>query len=45
MLGFPENTGAAQIDCTSAFLQVVAVLYTGAFTLIKPFCKRCKLNV
>ena len=43
MLAFSEHTGEAQIDCASAFLQVVAVLYVGAFTLIKSLCKKCKL--
>ena len=44
MLGFPEYTGAAQIDCASTFLQVVVVVYKGAFTLIQSLRKRCKLN-
>ena len=44
MLGFPEYTGAAQVDCASAILQVAAVLYKGAFSLNKSLRKRCKLN-
>ena len=45
MLGFSEYTGAAQIDCAqSAFLQNVAVLYMGAFTMIKSLYKRYKMN-
>ena len=41
---FSEHTGAAQIDCDSAFLKVVAVPYMGAFTVIKSLCTKCKLN-
>ena len=44
MLGFPEYTGVAQIDCARTFLRVAAVLYKGAFTLIQSLRKRCKLN-
>ena len=44
MLRFPEYTGAAQVDCASAILQVAAVLDKRAFTLNKSLRKRCKLN-